>query len=298
MQLQLFDPSQCQANNKQLEHLFFSGYLPNQRLRNDAEKKSVGAVSDALRLCNDDRNHPDFRRFMAGVEKSGDPPARIESFIEAYRFAHDPKTAHLVAHLNRLDQIEGFRNQHQLSLSPGQSKNGLHQLSTPNKAAAEINFEDLSQGGKLMPHLAGKIGEDSVEGVFSRLGVQLTPQYVAPFYGWGKKGQARPDFLVAPFDVDPLRKGFYVEVKWRNRFGGGADDALTALLLNIEAWYDLPVIIIYDGEGIVKDAYQIVRQQLEKKKRTLSGKLLAIMTLSEFVLWAQTQLGVQSKVAA
>jgi hypothetical protein len=116
MQLQLFDPAQCQSNGKALEHLFFSVYLPNQRLRNDAEMKSVGAVSDALRLCGDDRDHPDFHRFMAGVEKSGDPRARIESFVDTYRFAHDPKTAHLVAHLNRLDQIEGFRSQHQLSL--------------------------------------------------------------------------------------------------------------------------------------------------------------------------------------
>lgn len=298
MQLQLFDPNQCHANGKALEHLFFSVYLPNQRLRNDAELKSVGAVSDALRLCHDDKTNPDFRRFMAGVEKSGDPPARIESFVEAYRFAQDSETAHLVAHLNRLDQIEGFRNQYQLTLAGGKTEAGLLEQSSPNRVAAPINFDDISQGGKLMPHLAGKIGEDSVEGVFSRLGIKLTPQYVAPFYGWGKKGQARPDFLVAPFDADPLRNGFYTEVKWRNRYGGGADDALTALLLNIEAWYDLPVIIIYDGTGVEKDAYETVRMQLERKKRTLHGKLLAIMTFAEFVLWAQTQLGPQAKEAA
>jgi len=134
--------------------------------------------------------------------------------------------------------------------------------------------------------------------VFSKLGIQLTPQYVAPFYGWGKKGQSRPDFLVAPFDVEPLRKGFYVEVKWRNRYAGGADDALTALLLNIEAWYDLPVIIIYDGEGTVADTYETVKFQLSKKKRSLDGKLLAVMTFNEFVLWAQTQLGQQGRTAA
>jgi hypothetical protein len=298
MQLQLFDPAQCQANGEALEHLFFSVYLPNQRLRNDAELKSVGAVSDALLLCEDDKSHPDFRRFMAGVEKNGDPPARIESFVDAYRFAQDPKTAHLVAHLNRLDQIEGFRNQYQLTLAGGSGKTELLAHSSPNKAAAVINFDDLSQGGKLLPHLAGKIGEDSVEGVFTRLGVSLIPQFFAPFYGWGKKGQSRPDFFVAPFDVDPLKKGFYVEVKWRNRYSGGADDALTALLLNIESWYDLPVIIIYDGTGTEKDAYETVRLQLERKKRSLEGKLLAIMTFAEFVLWAQTQLGAQAKEAA
>jgi hypothetical protein len=298
MQLQLFDPAQCQANGEELERLFFSVYLPNQRLRNTAETASVGAVSDALRLCGDDRSHPDFHRFMAGVEKSGDPRTRIESFIDTYRFAQDPKTAHLVAHLNRLDQIEGFRNQYQLNLGGNRGDSLILEAAPPNKVAATINFDDISQGGKLLPHVAGKIGEDSVEGVFSRLGISLTPQYVAPFFGWGKKGQTRPDFLVAPFDADPLRKGFYVEVKWRNRYAGGADDALTALLLNIEAWYDLPVIIIYDGTGTEKDAYETVRLQLERKKRTLQGKLLAVMTFAEFVLWSQTQLGVQTKVAA
>ena len=298
MQLQLFDPTQCRANGKALEHLFFSVYLPNQRLRNDAEMKAVGAVSDALSLCGDDRSDPDFLRFMAGVEKSGDPPGRIQSHVNAYRFRQSPETAHLVAHLSCLDQVQGFLNQHQLSMGSNGSASGLLAESSPNKAAAAINFDDISQGGKLMPHLAGKIGEDSVEGVFSRLGIKLTPQYVAPFYGWGKKGQARPDFLVAPFNADPLRKGFYVEVKWRNRYGGGADDALTALLLNIEAWYDLPVIIIYDGTGIEKDAYETVRLQLERKKRTLQGKLLAVMTFAEFVLWAQTQLGAQGREAA
>ena len=298
MQLQLFDPAQCRANNKELEHLFFSVYLPNQRLRNVAEMASVGAVSDALRLCGDDKSDPDFHRFMAGVEKSGDPRTRIESFVDTYRFAQDPKTAHLVAHLNRLDQIEGFRNQHQLGLGGDYGDSLLPETSTPNKAAATINFEDISQGGKLLPHVAGKIGEDSVEGVFSRLGVDFISQFIAPFYGWGKRGQSKPDFRVAPFNADPLRKGFYVEVKWRNRYGGGADDALTALLLNIEAWFDLPVIIVYDGTGTEKDAYETVRLQLERKKRTLQGKLLAVMTFAEFVLWSQTQLGVQAKVAA
>lgn len=298
MQLQLFDPSLCHANGKALEHLFFSVYLPNQRLRNDAELKSVGAVSDALRLCDDDKSNPDFRRFMAGVEKSGDPPARIESFVEAYRFAQDPKTAHLVAHLNRLDQIEGFRNQYQLTLAGGNAEAGLLAQSSPNRVAAPINFDDLSEGGKLTPHLAGKIGEDSVEGVFRRLGIEYSSQFVAPFYGWGKRGQSRPDFKVAAFDAEPLQDGFYTEVKWRNRYVGGADDAFTALLLNIADWYDLPTIVLYDGEGAVQDAYEIVRHQMEKKRRRLNDKLLAVMTFNEFVLWAQTQLGAQDKVAA
>jgi hypothetical protein len=297
MQLQLFDPSQCHANGEALEHLFFSVYLPNKRIRDDADVKSVGAVSDALRLCADDKDSPDFRRFMAGVEKSGDPPARIQSFVEAYRFKTGPKTAHLVAHLTRLDQVEGFLNQYQPSLTGGPEGSTLLAPSSPNKLAATLNFEDLSQGGKLAPHLAGKIGEDSAEGVFKRLGIQYASQFIAPFYGWGKKGQSRPDFKVAAFDADPLQEGFYLEVKWRNRYVGGADDAFTALLLNIEAWYDLPTIVLYDGEGVVKDAHEIVKHQMEQKRRKLNDKLLAVMTFNEFVLWAQTQLGQQAVTA-
>ena len=105
-------------------------------------------------------------------------------------------------------------------------------------------------------------------------------------------------FFVAPFDADPLRQGFYVEVKWRNRYPGATDDAMTALLLNIEAWYDLPTIVLYDGQGAIGDVFATVKYQLAKKKRSLDGKLLAVMTFNEFVLWAQTQLGQQERVAA
>jgi hypothetical protein len=86
-------------------------------------------------------------------------------------------------------------------------------------------------------------------------------------------------------------------VKWRNR-QRSADDDLTALLHNIEAWYDLPTIVLYDGEGAVRDAYETVRHQMEQKRRKLSDKLLSVMTFNEFVLFAQTQLGQQMGVAA
>jgi hypothetical protein len=294
-QLQLFDPSRCVAYGQQMHELFFKTIVPNLRAQRDAERSAVGGLSSALALVNDDRSHPDFRYLCGTIQKMGEPVDEHLGKISAYRFATDPRTAGQVAHLPALTQVQGYINQ--LALGGSSEEESLLEPATPNRAAGAINFDDISQGGKLMPHLAGKIGEDSVEGVFSRLGIKLTPQYVAPFYGWGKKGQSRPDFLVAPFNADPLRKGFYVEVKWRNRYGGGADDALTALLLNIEAWYDLPVIIIYDGTGVEKDAYETVRMQLERKRRTLQGKLLRIMTFAEFVLWAQTQLGAQSRGA-
>ena len=130
----------------------------------------------------------------------------------------------------------------------------------------------------------------------SRLGIQYQPQFIAPFIGWGKSKQSIIDFKVAAFDDEPLDRGFYIEVKWRNR-QISADDNLTALLHNIESWYDLPTLVLYDGEGAVKGTYERVRHQMEQKRRKLNDKLLAVMTYNEFVLWAQTQLG-QQEVAA
>jgi hypothetical protein len=237
-----------------------------------------------------------FDRFMSDVEALGLPAKLFRSLMPAWRYKQNPLTAAKVAHLHLLGQVKGKMDSEQLGI-PSSSVKVSAEPATPNKLAAPINFNDLSSGGALTPHLAGKIGEDSVEGVLKRLGISYTPQFIAPFIGWGKSKQSRVDFKVAAFDDEPLDKGFYMEVKWRNR-QRSADDDLTALLHNIEAWYDLPTIVLYDGEGAVRDAYETVRHQMEQKRRKLSDKLLSVMTFNEFVLFAQTQLGQQMGVAA
>ena len=194
-----------------------------------------------------------------------------------------------------LCQVKGKIDSEQLAL-PNSKVMMVSEPTSPNKLSAPLNFDDISQGGRLTPHMAGKIGEDSVENVLSNLGIEYLTQFTAPFIGWGKSRQSRVDFKIAAFDDEPLDRGFYIEVKWRNR-QQSADDNLTALLHNIEAWYDLPTLVLYDGEGAVKDAYDTVRHQMDQKRRKLGDKLLAVMTYNEFVLWAQTQLG-QQEVAA
>lgn len=236
-----------------------------------------------------------FDLFLTDLEKIGLPARQFKSLMPAYRYKQNPLTAAKVAHLHMLSQVKGKIDSEQLALPNGQVM-ATAEPKTPNKLAAPLNFEDLSQGGRLTPHTAGRIGEDSVENVLSRLGIKYQTQFIAPFIGWGKSKQSRVDFKVAAFDDEPLDRGFYIEVKWRNR-QLSADDNLTALLHNIEAWYDLPTLVLYDGEGAVKDAFDTVRHQMEQKRRKLSDKLLAVMTYNEFVLWAQTQLG-QQEVAA
>jgi hypothetical protein len=295
MQLQLFNASECQQFGEQYKGLLFKEILPGLEDAQRAERQAVGALSAALAIAGDDETHPDFRYLCRSLQNGGYPINDKLSLIPAFRFAADPKTAPQVAHLKDLRQIQGFKNS-QLTLNPDLPELPF-EPSTPNRLASEINFDNLSEGGKLTPHIAGRIGEDSVEGVFNLLKIRYTKQFPAPFIGWGKSQQSVIDYKVEPFNAAPLERGLYVEVKWRNR-KLSADDNLTALLHNIESWYDLPTIIVYDGEGAVKEACETVRHQMEKKRRRLNDKLLAVLTFSEFVLWAQTQLGQQERAAA
>lgn len=295
MQLQLFDPNKCHRFGDQYKNLLLKEILPGLEDSMRAERQAVGALSKALEIAGDHLNDPDFHYLCKALEKGGYAVNDKIALIDAFRYAVDPNTAPKVAHLRDLRQIQGFRNS-QLSLECSAEQSVL-KPQTPNKLAGEINFENLAEGAKLSPHVAGKIGEDSVEGVLKRLGIDYISQFTAPFIGWGKMGQSRIDFKVAAFDAEPLEKGFYVEVKWRNR-QMSVDDNLTALMHNIEAWYDLPTLVLYDGDGAVKETYKTVKHQMEQKRRKLNDKLLSVMTFNEFVLWAQTQLGQQERIAA
>lgn len=295
MQLQLFDPSQCRQFGAEYKGLLFKEILPGLEDSQRAERQAIGALSTALAMVGDDQSHPDFSYLCRSLQNGGYSINDKVALIPAYRFATNPKTAPKVAHLKDLRQIQGFRNS-QLTLADSED-NPLEKPSSPNCLAAPLNFDDISQGGRLTPHMAGRIGEDSVGGVLKLLGIEYQTQFIAPFIGWGKSKQSRVDFKVAAFNASPLERGFYLEVKWRNR-QISADDNLTALLHNIEAWYDLPTLVLYDGEGAVREAYETVRHQMDQKRRKLSDKLLSVMTFNEFVLWAQTQLGQQGEAAA
>lgn len=294
-QLELFDPTRCIAYGAQMHGLFTKKIAPKLRILRESERDVVGGLSEALTLVDDDRAHPDFRYLCGTIQKLGEPVDEHVGKIEAYRFATNPKTAGQVAHLPALTQVQGYINQ--LSLSGAKGEVVDWKPVAPNQAAGVINFDAPTEGAKISPQVAGAIGEESVGQVLTRLGIRHETQWVAPWIGWGKSKQSVVDFRVAAFDQEPLDKGFYIEVKWRNR-QMSADDNLTALLHNIESWYDLPTLILYDGEGSIPDAYERVRHQMKRKNRHLHNKVLAVYTFSEFVSWAQRQLGDQTRRAA
>lgn len=291
-QLQLFDPTKCKEHGLAMADLFYKKIQPGYRMRDEAERLVVGGLSEALLLVGDDSAHVDFLHLKGAIQKMGRSVDESIALVSAYRYSTDPKTSGSVAHLPSLTQVQGFLNQ--LSLGAANGKDSALLPATPNQAAGPIDFSDLSAGAALVANTSGQLGEDSVEAVLSRLGIEYTSQFPSTFIGWGKKEPARPDFKIAPFNVEPLQKGFYLEVKWRNRYKGH-DDALVALMHNIESWYDLPALVIYDGVGATKRTYDMVCHQMEQKKRKLNGKLLALMTFPEFVLFAQTQLGDQRR---
>lgn len=290
MQLQLFDPSRCHEYGEAYQDLLLTEILPGLESVQKAERRAIGALSTALKIAGDNREHPDFQYLCRSLHQHGFPINDKVALIGAYRYATDPKTASTVAHMRDLRQVNGYICA-QMSIDDEPLK--LAAAASPNKLAAPLDFSDLSKGSTVSPHVSGKIGEDGVLAILKRLGIQHETQFPAPFIGWGKKQQSIVDFKLAPFDATPLERGCYVEVKWRSRDVGSCDDDLTALLHNIEAWYDLPVIVVYDGEGANPDTYENVKKQMENKRRKLSEKLLAVMTLSEFASFATRQLGKQ-----
>lgn len=296
MQIELFDTDRYGVMALPWKRRLKSRGLPALRALVQNESIWIGELCAMEDEAHQEGCPEAFSRFMSDIEALGLPAKQFRSLMPAWRYKQNPLTAPKVAHLHLLGQVKGKIDSEQLGI-PSDSVKISAEPATPNKLAAPINFNDISRGGALTPHLAGKIGEDSVEGVLKRLGISYQDQFIAPFIGWGKSKQSRPDFKVAAFDDEPLDKGFYIEVKWRNR-RTSTDDNLVALMHNIESWYDLPTIVLYDGEGSIRETYEIVKHQMEQKRRKLSDKLLAVMTFSEFVLFAQTQLGQQMVVAA
>lgn len=77
-------------------------------------------------------------------------------------------------------------------------------------------------------------------------------------------------------------QGLAVEVKWQQSTGS-VDEKFPYLALNIQQCYPCPAIVIADGGGQRPGALQWLRGQV-------SGNLLAVFSLSEFLAWANRYL--------
>lgn len=82
--------------------------------------------------------------------------------------------------------------------------------------------------------------------------------------------------------VPSFPNGLALEVKWQQSTGS-VDEKFPYLVLNIKTCYPCPAIIIADGGGQRPGALQWLRGQTDPS-------LLAVLSLSEFVAWANRSL--------
>ncbi|MDZ4785699.1 MAG: PD-(D/E)XK nuclease superfamily protein [bacterium] len=75
-----------------------------------------------------------------------------------------------------------------------------------------------------------------------------------------------------------------IECKWQ-QVGGSVDEKLPYVNLNIQNCYPVPTIVLIDGGGMKPGAIIWLNQQVGSNKN-----LLAVHTLSSFIIWANNHL--------
>ena len=77
-------------------------------------------------------------------------------------------------------------------------------------------------------------------------------------------------------------QGLAIEVKWQQSTGS-VDEKFPYLVLNIQQCYPCPALVVADGGGQRPGALQWLRGQV-------SGNLLGVFSVSEFLAWANRNL--------
>lgn len=90
----------------------------------------------------------------------------------------------------------------------------------------------------------------------------------------------RADILVATGPEFP--NGFVIESKWQDQ-GGSVDEKFPYLVMNIKERSPYPTVIVYGGGGAKPGAIAWLRRQV-------GGNLLAVLSLEEFLSWANRNL--------
>lgn len=75
-----------------------------------------------------------------------------------------------------------------------------------------------------------------------------------------------------------------IECKWQQS-GGSVDEKLPYLNLNIQHCYPAPAIVLIDGGGMKPGAIEWLTGQVN-----FNPNLLAVHTLSSFIIWANKNL--------
>ena len=81
-----------------------------------------------------------------------------------------------------------------------------------------------------------------------------------------------------------IAEGLIIECKWQ-QVGGSVDEKLPYVNLNIQNCYPAPAIVLLDGGGMKPGAITWLKQQVG-----VNQNLLAVHTLSSFIIWANNNL--------
>ncbi|GET42615.1 PD-(D/E)XK nuclease superfamily protein [Microseira wollei] len=90
------------------------------------------------------------------------------------------------------------------------------------------------------------------------------------------------DFYIIGSPAIPA--GIIIECKWQ-QVGGSVDEKLPYVNLNIQNCYPAPAIVLLDGGGMKPGAITWLKQQVAANQN-----LLAVHTLSSFIIWANNNL--------
>lgn len=134
----------------------------------------------------------------------------------------------------------------------------------------------LSQGAQA--NRSGQMAEDTICSILRNRGYTFERQaYIGPsIYGH----PMRADILIVTGPEFP--NGFAIESKWQDQ-GGSVDEKFPYLVLNIKEQSPHPTVVVYGGGGAKPGAIAWL-------KRQVGGNLLAVLSLEEFLSWANRNL--------
>lgn len=121
---------------------------------------------------------------------------------------------------------------------------------------------------------AGKAAEDSLAAILRVMGIVFERQVVLGRTIFEKR--LRVDFVL--LNLREFPNGLIIESKWQD-VGGSIEEKFPYLVENIRGCYPLPAIVVVHGGGCSEGAMRWFRQRCD-------GKLIAVMTLEEFMSWA------------
>lgn len=139
-------------------------------------------------------------------------------------------------------------------------------------------MQAMTQGGRANRH--GRTAEAVISSVIADRAPNAIITPGAPVGHTIYGGLLKVDRLVMGLLGYP--DGLIIESKWQER-DGSVDEKFPYLVLNIKECYPCPTIIIAAGGGARDGALRWLRSQV-------GGRLLAVLTLEEFVTWCNRNL--------